>query len=175
MRFFTPSMTEETIKTVYRNLAMRHHPDRGGDTATMQELNAEYEQALKGAYRAAGYTEEKAADRWSMDAELVEVAAEIYRTSAALNVEICGVWLWITGETRKHADALKALHCRWSPKKTAWYFRREQDGGRRFHKRAISLDEIRAKYGSATIPREGGARADERQERRYEQAGFALA
>ena len=87
MRFFTPSMTEATIKTVYRNLSMTHHPDRGGDTATMQDLNREYEEALKGAYRAAGYTEEKAADRWSadrwsMDAELSEVAAEIYRNCA---------------------------------------------------------------------------------------------
>lgn len=28
-----------TIKRRYRELAMRHHPDRGGDTATLQRLN----------------------------------------------------------------------------------------------------------------------------------------
>lgn len=27
------------IKAAYRRLAMRHHPDRGGDTATLQRLN----------------------------------------------------------------------------------------------------------------------------------------
>ncbi len=31
---------DATIKRTYRQLAMRHHPDRGGDTARLQALNA---------------------------------------------------------------------------------------------------------------------------------------
>ncbi len=31
---------DDEIKAAYRRLAMRHHPDRGGDTQTLQRLNA---------------------------------------------------------------------------------------------------------------------------------------
>ncbi|MBK1735927.1 hypothetical protein CKO15_11690 [Halorhodospira abdelmalekii] len=32
------------IRRAYRRLAMRHHPDRGGDTATLQRITAAYRQ-----------------------------------------------------------------------------------------------------------------------------------
>ncbi|UEX78291.1 DNA-J related domain-containing protein [Spiribacter halobius] len=32
-------VTDAEIRQVYRRLMMRHHPDRGGDTATVQRLN----------------------------------------------------------------------------------------------------------------------------------------
>jgi len=34
--------TEADIKTAYRKLAMKHHPDRGGDTATFQTITEAY-------------------------------------------------------------------------------------------------------------------------------------
>ena len=37
---------DATIKRTYRQLAMRHHPDRGGDTARLQALNAAVEVLL---------------------------------------------------------------------------------------------------------------------------------
>ncbi len=33
-----------------------------------------------------------------------------------------GCYVWIMGETKPHRDALKAMGCRWSPKKSAWYW-----------------------------------------------------
>lgn len=33
---------KEQIRAAYRRLAMRHHPDRGGDTATLQQINEAY-------------------------------------------------------------------------------------------------------------------------------------
>ena len=35
--------TQDDIKKAYRKLAAKHHPDRGGDTATFQEIAAAYE------------------------------------------------------------------------------------------------------------------------------------
>ncbi len=35
-----PSAGADEIKRRYRKLAMQHHPDRGGDTAKLQRLNA---------------------------------------------------------------------------------------------------------------------------------------
>lgn len=37
------SATQEEIKSAYRKLASKHHPDRGGDTAAFQQIQAAYE------------------------------------------------------------------------------------------------------------------------------------
>lgn len=35
------------VRKAYRKLALRHHPDRGGEIRKMQEINAAYEYLLK--------------------------------------------------------------------------------------------------------------------------------
>ncbi len=40
----TPDAPPELVKAAYRCLATLHHPDKGGDTATMQAINAAYRQ-----------------------------------------------------------------------------------------------------------------------------------
>lgn len=64
----------------------------------------------------------------------------------ALVIEICGSWVWVTGETREHKDTLKESGFKWAAKKKAWYFRPEEFSSR--SKGTKSLEEIRAKYGS---------------------------
>ena len=34
---------QETIKSAFRKLAMKHHPDRGGDPNEFQKINQAYE------------------------------------------------------------------------------------------------------------------------------------
>ena len=46
MKYFTSCTTLDELKKEYRRLAMIHHPDVGGDTATMQAINAEFEAAF---------------------------------------------------------------------------------------------------------------------------------
>lgn len=43
MKYFTNCATLDELKKEFRRLCMKHHPDRGGDTATMAAINAEYE------------------------------------------------------------------------------------------------------------------------------------
>lgn len=43
MKYFTNINTLDELKKAYRRLAMQHHPDCGGDTETMKEINAEGE------------------------------------------------------------------------------------------------------------------------------------
>lgn len=42
MSHFNNITSFQNLKDQYRTLAMANHPDRGGDTVTMQEINAEY-------------------------------------------------------------------------------------------------------------------------------------
>ena len=46
MKYFTKEMTLEEVKAAYRVAAMRLHPDRGGSTEAMQELNNAFEIAF---------------------------------------------------------------------------------------------------------------------------------
>jgi len=150
-KYFDGCQDEQEIKTRYRDLAKQHHPDLGGDAEIMKEVNNAYEEALKGAYRRAGMDEEKVNARWDMDAEIAAMAMKVLRLKMELHVELCGVWLWITGNTYAAKEQLKALGCLFSGPKKAWYWRREEDGQERWHKRAISLEEIRARYGSVVL------------------------
>lgn len=43
MKYFKDGLSVEELKQEYRTLAKKHHPDLGGDTATMQEINSEYD------------------------------------------------------------------------------------------------------------------------------------
>lgn len=42
MNYFKYSMTEEEAKARYRELAMLHHPDKGGSVEVMKTINSEY-------------------------------------------------------------------------------------------------------------------------------------
>jgi len=41
--WLVPGAPPEVIRAAYRVMAQLHHPDRGGDTAAMQRINAAYE------------------------------------------------------------------------------------------------------------------------------------
>ena len=70
----------------------------------------------------------------------------------AVDIELCGEWLWISGDTRPHRDTLKELKCRWSARKKRWYYcpkakRRGYHGKRR----EVSMGQIRVRYGSQSV------------------------
>lgn len=42
-----PDATPAEIKSKYRQLALKHHPDKGGDAATFNKINEAYKQASR--------------------------------------------------------------------------------------------------------------------------------
>ena len=69
-----------------------------------------------------------------------------------LEIELCGRWLWIGGNTKEHKEALKAAGCRWSSTKKLWSWHFAEEG-QRWHKGTKTMTEIRSKYGSTTFAR----------------------
>jgi len=134
----------DNLKSRYRDLTKKYHPDlAGGDTATMAKINAEYESALKYAKNFKG--ESLSHD----DIEVEKIIMDIIQKTVALNgivVELCGRWLWFTGDTWNHKDFLKTIGCFWARKKSAWYWR--PDDAQVRSRRPLSLVQIRERHGS---------------------------
>lgn len=148
-QYFADCKTLDELRIAYRKLAAIHHPDVGGDVATMQAINAEHDrvfESLKAAHNAS-------ADEYHQTTETPEefrrVVVELLKLSG-LNIEICGSWLWIGGNTREHKEALKALGCKWSKNKMLWSWHHEE-AGRKWRRGNYSMGDIRRKYGSYNI------------------------
>jgi len=145
--FFEGLKTLADIKAEYKRLVKLNHPDVGGDTATMQEINRQYSEAVDWIARH-GEGREKAAAAAEVPEEYAAAVAAVVNL-AGLDVELVGSWIWITGNTYIYRETIKAAGYKWASKKRAWYWHPEGAGCSRGGKK--SLAEIREKYGSEKI------------------------
>lgn len=149
MKYFLNASTVETVKMMYRKLALENHPDRGGDTATMAEINRQYEDALK---RLDGTESDGRTYRYdaAKESEIMDVIRALLAIPG-IDVDLVGRWLWISGETRPVKDQLKALGCRWSPDKSLWYWRSADS--KRPWKGTGNFEDICNTYGAQRLVR----------------------
>lgn len=152
MKYFTTCKDLTELKTLYRSLCMQHHPDKGGDVETMKSINLEYEKAIK--YLAANEGKEKGYTTEQVDAEILNAEEYKEALNAVINlegieIELCGSWIWITGNTYPHKSIFKSAKFQWAPVKKQWYFRSVEHATSNF--KPLSMDQIRAKHGSQTI------------------------
>ncbi len=127
MKYFTHLHTVEEVKAEYRRLAKQHHPDKGGDVATMQAVNAQYHERLaqlNGATtvgddgREHTYYYNRAAEQ-----EVMDKLSEILKIKGSFEVYLIGKWLWILGDTKPIKESLKAAGCKWHSERVCWYWR----------------------------------------------------
>jgi len=148
MNYFKDCTTIEQVKARYKDLAKIHHPDKGGNTATMQAINAAYSIAIiqiaKGEHR----TESEINDILQEN-EKYRAAINSVINIPGINIELVGAWIWITGDTKPHRAIFSAAGYFWASKKIAWYFRGPEYKCKS-HK-AQDLDTIRNKYGTRPI------------------------
>lgn len=158
MKWFKNPETLEDLKKQYHRLAMKHHPDVGGTEQAMKEINAEYEKlfsSLKDTHKnAEGEFYQSRTATTETAAEFMDIIEKLIHMDG-IEIELCGSWVWVTGNTRPHKDELNALAFRWSSSKAAWYFHR--DGYKKRSKKSLTLDEIRGYYGSEKIEKKQGA------------------
>jgi Antirestriction protein (ArdA) len=68
-----------------------------------------------------------------------------------LTVEVCGTWIWVSGDTRNYRDLLDTLGFQWSLRKNAWYFQPEGSKRSKGYRGSWSMEKIRSTYGSEQI------------------------
>lgn len=139
------SATFEDIKSAYRRACSMYHPDRNPAGLEMMKLvNAAY-QALSdyvaGSDEDVDYMKEN-----NLGDELNNALNAII--GLGLDIEICGSWIWVSGDTKPHREILKSAGYRWAPKKLMWSF----CGGERTTSRGkFSMDDIRLRHGSVNV------------------------
>lgn len=152
--FFEGIKTREELKKAYKRLCMEHHPDHGGDEATMKAINAEFERVFKTLRDVQHAKAEAAADEdEEIPADFMDIVSKL-TVIEDVDVEIVGTWVWVGGNTYQAKERLKEAGCKWSKSRKMWYWHREGQGRHRSSK--CSMDAIRARYGSREV--KGAAR-----------------
>lgn len=142
--FFQKCLTLRQVKQHYKDLAMKFHPDRGGDNKTMQQLNLEYALIINNPFF--NFSGQSEAEKEAY-IEFPEIIGKVINLE--LIIEICGQWIWISGNTYQYREYLKSNGFFFAKNKQVWYWRpREQSSTNR---KPISMDRIRSLYGSDTV------------------------
>lgn len=148
-----PATLSEGLE-MYRRLAAKHHPDVGGRTEDMQEINAEWEdlrprlpkfcseQAKQGRQQ---YQQAHAADeaaKAAQNEEAVKMAAELAKMPG-LQFDVVGSWIWADCNHRYNKQ-LEAIGFRWSASRSKYYWHPAGDVSRR--NRKASYQDLYNKY-----------------------------
>lgn len=118
--YFEDCTTIEQIKKRYRELAQQFHPDHNKETDTnsiMVEINLQYEQFRFKTFTGINHETKKEYttnfDPFDGYRELIDALINL----SGIQIELCGTWLWVTGETKQHKETLKDLGFTFSGKK----------------------------------------------------------
>lgn len=135
----TGNLEPEATKSAYKEACKKYHPD----------LNPAGEEMMKAVNQAYGVLRDFTGSVETVNAgygELLNSALNAVFGLSGVVTEVCGAWVWLTGNTRIHKELLKEAGYKWASKKKAWYFRPEDYRSK--SKGNKSLEEIREKYGS---------------------------
>jgi len=143
---------KDDLKRAYKEAALKYHPDHGGDLEIMKLVNLAYEFLNENDWHTA---EMRRAAK--MEPEILEAIKNIWdalKRMPGISGEVCGTWLWVTGDTRTFKDAFKKMGLKFSGKKVAWYWRPE--GYKKRTKKNFDLDDIRNIFGKTDLENEIG-------------------
>ena len=138
------------IKQIYRKLASVNHPDKGGNTETMQLINTAFEELCK------FFTSNSTLDINQDEANTNSINFEFIqtlKTMVRVTIEVCGYWVWLSGDTFPYKDKIKELGFKFSGAKKSWYWSPTIDTSS-FKRGSKSMKNIRKQYGSTIIETE---------------------
>ncbi|HOY52133.1 MAG TPA: hypothetical protein PLX49_10215 [Prolixibacteraceae bacterium] len=149
MKWFKNITTLDELRGEYRRLALSHHPDRGGDTRDMQEINREYDELSKLLINGnATFSQGRKSWEHFVSSEIREKINQVIFLQE-VTIEVIGSWIWITGNTRAVKDELKARGFKFSPNKQAWYW--QYGDYRKRNGKQFSMEEIRDMWGTREV------------------------
>jgi DNA repair protein RadC len=148
LQYFLNCKTINEAKQLYKTLALKHHPDRGGDNRTMQLINDEYAFFIK---HFSNFKEDVSSDEQFKQKNEAFIYSEILNKiiNYNLTIELIGNWLWLSGNTYQYRKELKEQGFLFAPKKSMWFFR--FDEYKSLNRTPLDIESIRAKHGSQLL------------------------
>lgn len=145
MKYFTDIHSLEELRKEYKRLVKANHPDNGGSLEVIKIINVEYGVCFKVLEK----NDTVSSDKYDRAED--EMIREIINAIINLNVEIeiCGSWVWVSGNTYVCKAELKANGFHWASKKKMWYWHDAEEVTRSNGK--TTMDDIRTKYGSEKV------------------------
>ena len=143
----------EDAKREYHRLVMKYHPDHGGSDEAMAQINVEWDYLYKHNYNVHRnmegevYTDENQDAPDDLTRKYVEIINALIKLEGVV-VEICGSFIWLSGNTYEWREILKAMGFKYSRKKKMWYMAPTK---RRRRSNDWSIERIRAKHGSFVV------------------------
>ena len=137
---------QDSLKAAYRAACMKYHPDHNPDGLELMKLiNLAMEFLTKNI------------NKWNFDQSnddtpLTEQMQDLFdkiKHFVGIKSELCGTWLWLSGETWRYKKELKEYGFKWAGKKKQWYW--SPPGFRKRTKKVFTMNEIRSKYGSVEL------------------------
>lgn len=160
LRFFVPETPASLpeLKRRYHALALKYHPDHGGNEEDMKALIAEYEYLFS---NLKNKKEDKEGNVYTSEEEVNETPEQYVRIVEALincvglKLEVCGDWLWVSGNTQHWEARLDSAGFFKCPKKRlngiplwAYNFSPKK---KKYFSRGWSMNRIRGTFGSRNI------------------------
>lgn len=130
---------QEAVRAAYRKACIKYRPNKNqAGPEMMKAVNAAYRLLKETAYNGAEHPIQEPINKDFGD--MLNDALNAVIGLDGVNISICGAWVWLSGNTKKHREAIKAAGYRWANKKAAWYFspsdhtsRNKSDGGMDTH------------------------------------------
>ena len=148
LKYFKECKTAEECKKAYKTFAKKLHPDNGGDVtkfqAMQQEFSAVWEKLKNIHINSEGETYTKETNETA--GEFMDIIEKLIQMSGC-NVEVCGSWIWVSGNTKFYKEQLKELGFRFSRSKSAWYLGQTAAYHKKYRSK-YTMDDIRGMYGS---------------------------
>jgi len=138
--------SKDFLKNKYRCLCSTHHPDKGGKTEIMQNINWAYKyinkhfESLKLCFE----IKQEISKKFDLSEESKKIFEQLILLDE-IEVYIVGCWLWVEGNTKPHKETLKALGLYWHSKKGMWAYA----GSKTKSKGNLEFDKICNVYGSS--------------------------
>ncbi len=147
-----PDCSKEAVKSAWKQKAKENHPDIGGELRRMQLVNEARDFLFKCIGN--GWTwdatqKAKAAEETPLTETINELWNKI-KHLPKINIELCGTWVWVSGETKEVKDQLSEAGMKYASKKQMWAWS-PPGSKRRYGKKTQPMDKIRAKYGSENL------------------------
>ena len=161
MKYFKDLNSMEAVKKQYRKLAMKYHPDRGGNEEVFKQINNEYEEAMEQAKinetrKAKTKKEEDFIKSQYMNSKNFREKIDKLIVLEGIEIEITGTWLWLRGNTYKYKEYLKSeFNAQWSKSKKCWFISPNKDFRKTRGYKGKNMSDIRNIYGSTKIKSEG--------------------